>query len=568
MSRINQSRSRFGTHSRIAITAFAAISAIVSFSADPERALAGPRPASPEAPTLRRVSETPTPTPPHTPTPTATATPTVTPTAPPPPQQCSTYKVTAAYFEGVTGVSPYFIPTPNTPSCVTKEVAKATLLCLLSPEVQEKPERIDDCVVYYYFMIPVHGPGYPSGPWTANALYGCHNGSYCDGATFYLDENCKSVKTPSPQQVATACNAGLLSAFITPISLVWEKGHDLEKDLKVASFPLDPQQPGGFYTWKASSKAPLLVYDPEHRGTVTTAFQLFGAWAMGGKPSARLESMVLNDAEPSGPAPWRDGYEALGSLDSDGNGKVEGRELAALALWFDDNRDGVSQAGEVKTLAEANVQTLYYTGAQRDTATRSVSLEVGFERIQNGVPVAGKSIDWHAERAASPAELVQKHLALSAACADTGAVMAGDSPAPAAPVTAAQTSATTALNGSWSWELRSGLKGSPDVQPTGVLVFSDDGSGKIRGHSFSGAQVRKEAFGASTMLNIDGFAGTRMIQADRSVKAEFVTKGRNGTIVHSSAVLSADGKQLVGTSRAEIASTAQTVSYDWVARKM
>ena len=39
---------------------------------------------------------------------------------------------------------------------------------------------------------------------------------------------------------------------------------------------------------------------------------------------------------------------SLALLDTNHDGKLSGKELDALALWFDKNRDGVSQPGEVK----------------------------------------------------------------------------------------------------------------------------------------------------------------------------------------------------------------------------
>ena len=44
---------------------------------------------------------------------------------------------------------------------------------------------------------------------------------------------------------------------------------------------------------------------------------------------------------------WQDGYEALSSLDDDGDGVLRGAELRGLALWQDRNGDGVSAPGEV-----------------------------------------------------------------------------------------------------------------------------------------------------------------------------------------------------------------------------
>ena len=47
---------------------------------------------------------------------------------------------------------------------------------------------------------------------------------------------------------------------------------------------------------------------------------------------------------------WQDGYQALSALDNDRNGRLEGSELAGLALWHDANGNGVSDAGEVRSV--------------------------------------------------------------------------------------------------------------------------------------------------------------------------------------------------------------------------
>lgn len=71
----------------------------------------------------------------------------------------------------------------------------------------------------------------------------------------------------------------------------------------------------------------FLVWDPEHTGKITSGRQLFGSatwW------------MLFNDA-----------YEALAALDDNHDGWLTGKELSGLALWQDQNQNGVSDPGEV-----------------------------------------------------------------------------------------------------------------------------------------------------------------------------------------------------------------------------
>jgi len=73
--------------------------------------------------------------------------------------------------------------------------------------------------------------------------------------------------------------------------------------------------------------AAWLVWDPEWRGDIRSGFDLIGA---------RTWSVF-----------WNDGFEALRALDDNRDGELTGAELGGLALWRDENRDGVSDPGEV-----------------------------------------------------------------------------------------------------------------------------------------------------------------------------------------------------------------------------
>ena len=87
-------------------------------------------------------------------------------------------------------------------------------------------------------------------------------------------------------------------------------------------------------------KAAWLVWDPQHRGKVTSGFQLFGSatWV----------------------ATWDSGYSPLGALDDNGDGRLTGPELEGLALWADADGDGISEPGEVVPVRQAGVVALRY----------------------------------------------------------------------------------------------------------------------------------------------------------------------------------------------------------------
>ncbi len=76
-----------------------------------------------------------------------------------------------------------------------------------------------------------------------------------------------------------------------------------------------------------TADAAWLVWDPEWRGDVRSGFDMIGA---------RTWSVF-----------WNDGFEALRALDDNRDGELTGAELGGLALWRDENGNGVSDAGEV-----------------------------------------------------------------------------------------------------------------------------------------------------------------------------------------------------------------------------
>jgi hypothetical protein len=99
------------------------------------------------------------------------------------------------------------------------------------------------------------------------------------------------------------------------------------------------------------AKTPLLVYDPTGTGQVQSAEQLFGNWTFGASHSFVNKVSLNKGSQAEDEYLWANGYEALAVLDTNSDGEISGEERALLALWFDDNQDGISQKGEVQSLA-------------------------------------------------------------------------------------------------------------------------------------------------------------------------------------------------------------------------
>jgi hypothetical protein len=115
------------------------------------------------------------------------------------------------------------------------------------------------------------------------------------------------------------------------------------------AFDLDGSGLARHWGW-ITPKAAWLVFDGKQTGQITSGLQMFGSvtfWIF-----------------------WRDGYQALGSLDANGDGLLNGTELNGLALWQDINGNGISEPGEVKPIATYGIEQLSCRGEAADPGLR------------------------------------------------------------------------------------------------------------------------------------------------------------------------------------------------------
>ena len=131
-----------------------------------------------------------------------------------------------------------------------------------------------------------------------------------------------------------------MARAVTPILIPLTDGTELADlvDLNAAvTFDLDG---GGLvqkWQW-ITPKAAWLVFDADGRGQITSGLQMFG----------NVTFWIF----------WRNGYEALRSLDDDNDNVIRGSEMRGLALWHDSNGNGASDPGEVRTASEWNISAL------------------------------------------------------------------------------------------------------------------------------------------------------------------------------------------------------------------
>ena len=96
----------------------------------------------------------------------------------------------------------------------------------------------------------------------------------------------------------------------------------------------------GRQCWRwLNNNAAWLVYRQPGAETISSGRQLFGAITF---------SMF-----------WDNGYQALATLDDNGDGQLNSDELRGLALWHDANRNGVAEPDEVKPLADYDIVALH-----------------------------------------------------------------------------------------------------------------------------------------------------------------------------------------------------------------
>ena len=127
---------------------------------------------------------------------------------------------------------------------------------------------------------------------------------------------------------------------ITPIAVPLLDGleaTDITDDDASVAFDLDGSASPQRWRWIRSNAA-WLVFDRRGTGDVTSGLQLFGSvtfWLF-----------------------WKNGYDALRTLDDNGDGRLAAAELTGVSLWHDRNGDGRSGRGEVRSVVAWGIVSL------------------------------------------------------------------------------------------------------------------------------------------------------------------------------------------------------------------
>ena len=328
--------------------------------------------------------------------------------------------------------------------------------------------------------------------------------------------------------------------FSSPVSLLWTDDVDINEVTSYSKFPLNPSAAGRTTLWRGSGMTPLVAYDPRGTGVISDATQLFGNHTFGKK--------------------WDDGYAALASLDKETkDGWLEGKELAGIVLWFDHNRDGISQLGEVKTLKEVGITAIGVKSDRKDAKTKSIFASKGFRRVIEGKEMVGRSVDWFG--APLEGDFTKKIADFEAEKIKPldDFVMPGNR----------TLDITATMHGVWQFQILDDKKLIPEQRPGGILAITQDGD-RLRGASLASAIFMPNAYGIDERIDAKRLVGVATTSKPGEAAFEFIVGISEGVEAKSVAKLSADGMKLVGetTQPVEFDGKTQSVTYHWEASRV
>jgi hypothetical protein len=353
----------------------------------------------------------------------------------------------------------------------------------------------------------------------------------CSQGRLFLTDQCLLVPAADAARDLRNCPTNvtsITSEIATPLSLVWSEEYKTLPST-IVNFKLAPDSGATQWLWRGSSALPLVVYDPLHKGEITSATQLFGSWAFGGKEATPLTSRVQ----------WRNGFEALATLDLDRNGELADKELSELGLWFDENRDAISQPGEVKKLSQVGVKKIFLEGYA--STKEGFYASNGYQRVKNNVLDIGASLDWIEK---SHDKIASDDLSLT-------------------PDKSSQTNSKdeVAKNfaGIWGWNL--------DLPAVGNgLLLLEDVAGSIEGATITATKLGETGRVAESVEFQEFVASSESTLSELS----FQFPSPDGATITNKARLSDNGQEMIGKTIVSNSSRSSQgwYEYSWSARRL
>jgi hypothetical protein len=117
----------------------------------------------------------------------------------------------------------------------------------------------------------------------------------------------------------------------------------------------------------------LLVLDLNGNGTIDSGRELFGDATL-----IQAHSSAAGSGQVDYTRTALDGFEALAAQDSNADGQINASDAAfsQLKVWRDLNQDGISQAGELHTLAELGIASIGVAGTSTNVNLGNGNTEV------------------------------------------------------------------------------------------------------------------------------------------------------------------------------------------------
>lgn len=383
-------------------------------------------------------------------------------------------------------------------------------------------------------------------------------GNYEQKRIFVMDENCQRVTDFDESLI---CGDLKLSYMSTPISLLWDSDSSIADHLTYTQFPVNPTRSGRWFSWHASGKTPLLVYDKYNTGRITSAAQLFGNWSVIDAPSsASFSPISLKGFSPK--IPWKSGFDALAQLDQNGDGELRNQELTSIALWFDLNTNGISDPGEVRQLNQVGVTALYYKNQRREASTGNIYVSVGYERVRNGVVEYGTSVDWMSSSFSTKLSAAAHYYSSLTPTTsthnlqtDSRAKTSIESKEPATK----KITPTDPIGGAWIW---SNTKNPGGKSPSGLLTLQIHND-SITGHSYIEYPLKRNNDEIKSYVVTYPLKGKVIDRREHGLTIEFEVTDGETSIAHSSATLSFSTNALTGHTKTD--RSGSSFEYDWIA---
>jgi hypothetical protein len=373
------------------------------------------------------------------------------------------------------------------------------------------------------------------------------------------DEECQLLNSDN-NKVQCGSTIVVEEDWRSPISLILDAGAKLEGN--VAMFRLDPSRADGQQVqWFGSSSSPLLVWDPEHKGTIVDGSQLFGTSTFGKK--------------------WKHGYEPLATLDRNGDMKLSGDELDALGVWLDKEQDAVSQPGEVVRLSELGIEEIFVSpdAEQPDKDKGLLWATRGFTRLVDGERSIFPSVDWFTPEGGVVAHLmsaapdVQPSQAMPKTQSDPTTAL--DSPrfASAADERSATKNAPFEV---WRWGIGQDEVNRAPANRGGWLTVQRGDRGAVMVMSVVVAPLKENPDGVNSVASSNLFSGTEQVRSDGSREIGFGgvvfdgAESSSGVTVESSVLISPDGKTMSGQTVQKPFGKSRTrkIRYSWTGVKV